>query len=205
MCFDFLYNFCLKHLSFWEEMREIWSKMFIGLHVKYPLFLSDLNETWISSTKVRKILNYKSLWKFIQCGPSCSMRTDGRTDTRKLIVAFHNFAKARKMLFYCQPRYRNWLFLSFFFLVFSHWVLRFFDTTAIIFVLFLHHDKDSSLKRQTDPSKDTCLWFLLFFLQNSFRSTLDVTNQYSPHCVWIACHSFYSLRNSVSSFLWNRF
>jgi hypothetical protein len=23
MCFDFLYNFCLKHFSFLEELREI--------------------------------------------------------------------------------------------------------------------------------------------------------------------------------------
>jgi len=26
-------------------MSEIGSKMYIGLHVKYPLFLSDFNET----------------------------------------------------------------------------------------------------------------------------------------------------------------
>jgi len=44
MCFDFLYNFCLKHLSFWEELSEI-LKMYIGIHVKY-LFLSAFNETW---------------------------------------------------------------------------------------------------------------------------------------------------------------
>jgi len=25
VCFDFLYNFCLKHFSFWEELTEIWS------------------------------------------------------------------------------------------------------------------------------------------------------------------------------------
>jgi len=24
VCFDFLYKFCLKHFSFWEEMSEIW-------------------------------------------------------------------------------------------------------------------------------------------------------------------------------------
>jgi hypothetical protein len=24
VCFDFLYNFCLKHLSFLEELSEIW-------------------------------------------------------------------------------------------------------------------------------------------------------------------------------------
>jgi hypothetical protein len=45
------YIFCLslhlrlKHFSFQEEMSEIWSKMFIGLHVKYQLLLSDLHKT----------------------------------------------------------------------------------------------------------------------------------------------------------------
>ena len=33
-----------------EEMSEIWSKMYIGLHVKYPFFFSDFNGTLISST-----------------------------------------------------------------------------------------------------------------------------------------------------------
>ena len=31
LCFDFLYNFCLKHFSFWEEMSELGSKMYIAL------------------------------------------------------------------------------------------------------------------------------------------------------------------------------
>jgi hypothetical protein len=88
--------------------------MFIGLHVNYPLFLSDFNETWIFSTKVRKILKYKSLWKFIQCGPSCFMRTVGQTDTRKIIVAFYNFANARTMLFYYRPHTETDYFYNFF-------------------------------------------------------------------------------------------
>jgi hypothetical protein len=32
----------------------MWSKMYIGIHVKYQLFLSDFNEIWISSTDFRK-------------------------------------------------------------------------------------------------------------------------------------------------------
>jgi len=50
MCFDFPYSFCLKHFSFYEELSQVWSKMYVGLNVKYPLFLSDFNETWLLST-----------------------------------------------------------------------------------------------------------------------------------------------------------
>ena len=54
--------------------------MYIGLHVKYPSFLSDFNETCKLSTVFRKILKYKFSWKSVKWEPSCSMRTDGRTD-----------------------------------------------------------------------------------------------------------------------------
>jgi hypothetical protein len=47
VCFDFLYNFLLKHFSFYEELCEVWSKIYVGLHMEYSLFLSDFNETWI--------------------------------------------------------------------------------------------------------------------------------------------------------------
>ena len=36
VCFDFLYNYCLHHLSF-EEYGEI-LQMYIGIHIKYMLF-----------------------------------------------------------------------------------------------------------------------------------------------------------------------
>ena len=45
MCFDFLYNFLLQNFSLQEEMSKICSKMCSGLHVKYPSFLSDFNES----------------------------------------------------------------------------------------------------------------------------------------------------------------
>jgi hypothetical protein len=72
----------------------MWSKMRIGLHLKYPLFLSDFNETSIFSTDFRKILKYQIPWKSVQWEPSCSMLTGRHTDMTKLTVALRSFAKA---------------------------------------------------------------------------------------------------------------
>jgi hypothetical protein len=93
--FDFLYNVCLKHFTFQKELSEIWSKMYIGLHVKHPLFLSDFNETLILSADFTKILKYQISLESVQWEPSCFVRTDGRTDM-KLIIAFRNFENAPK-------------------------------------------------------------------------------------------------------------
>ena len=60
--------------------------MYIGLHVKYPLFLSDFNETWIFSTDFPKmqISNYMK-----------SVSGSGvRTDMTKLTVASRNLKNA---------------------------------------------------------------------------------------------------------------
>jgi hypothetical protein len=67
-------------------------KMYIGLHVKYSLFLFDFNYAWIFLTDFRKIPKYKISWKSVQWGPSCSMRTDMTKPT----VTFRNFANAPK-------------------------------------------------------------------------------------------------------------
>jgi hypothetical protein len=71
--------------------------MWKRLHVQYPLFLSDFNETWILSTDFRKSLNVKfhqnpsSGSQVVPCG-----QTDRQKDLMKLIVAFDNFANRSK-------------------------------------------------------------------------------------------------------------
>jgi len=67
----------------------------------YPLSLSDVNETLIVSTDFSK---NNEISKFIKktCPVEVELfhadrRTDGRTDTTKLIIAFRNFGTASKI------------------------------------------------------------------------------------------------------------
>jgi hypothetical protein len=80
------------HFSFLEELSEIWSKKYIGLHVKCPLFSSDFNEACSSLTNFRKILKCRISWKSLQWDPSCYMRTDRRMEMMKVIATFPNYA-----------------------------------------------------------------------------------------------------------------
>ena len=72
--------------------------MYSGVQVKYPLLLSDFNETWILSTDFRK---KKWNMKFHE-DPSSESRVvpcrqaDGRPDMMKMIFDFRNFANAPK-------------------------------------------------------------------------------------------------------------
>jgi hypothetical protein len=82
--------------------------MYVGLHVKYPLFLCDFNVTWIFSKDFRKI---PQIWNFMKIFPvsTKSLHADGQTDrlTQKQIGGrrvgmtksrFRNFVNARKTL-----------------------------------------------------------------------------------------------------------
>jgi uncharacterized protein YozE (UPF0346 family) len=55
--------------------------MYIGLNVKYPVFLSDFSEIWICLTYFWQILKYKISWKSVQWELSCSMRTNKHDKT----------------------------------------------------------------------------------------------------------------------------
>jgi hypothetical protein len=73
-----------------------------GIHVKYPLFLSDFNETWIFSTYFRKESEIPNFMKIRQVEAQSFHAGGGggerewQTDITKLTVAFRNLANAPK-------------------------------------------------------------------------------------------------------------
>ena len=67
--------------------------MYIGLHVKYRLVLSDFNETWIFWAYFLTGTQISNFMKIRPVGAEL-FHVDGRTDTTKLIVASGNSAKA---------------------------------------------------------------------------------------------------------------
>jgi len=83
LCTTFVRN--ISHCK--ENFSKTWLQMYIGLHVKYPLFLWDSNKTSIFPTDFQKILKYQISWKSIQWEPSCFIRTD----VTQLIVDLRNF------------------------------------------------------------------------------------------------------------------
>ena len=58
-------------------MSDLLSKMYISLHVKYPLFFSDCSETWIFATDFPEILRYRISWKSAQWKPSWPTSKNG--------------------------------------------------------------------------------------------------------------------------------
>ena len=70
------YNLIFMIITWWIH----WVIIINICRLKYLLFLSDFNETWILATCFRKIPKHQNLRKFFHGEPSCSMRTDRHTD-----------------------------------------------------------------------------------------------------------------------------
>jgi hypothetical protein len=71
-------------------------KMYIGFHVKYPLFSSDVNETWIFPRQVFESTPIPNFIKIHPVGVELFL-AEGQTDMTKLIVAFRNFPNVPKI------------------------------------------------------------------------------------------------------------
>ena len=72
--------------------------MYIGLHVKYPLFLRDFNQNRIFWTYFLKILSLMKIClvgaEMVYSDGRTVIETDRHTQKRKAIVYIRNFVKA---------------------------------------------------------------------------------------------------------------
>jgi len=78
MCFDFLYNVCLKHAIVRRTARDMIKNVYCSSYA-IPVYLSDFNETLISSTDFRKNTQISNFTKI--CPVRAEYHADGRTDT----------------------------------------------------------------------------------------------------------------------------
>ena len=112
--------------------------MWKRLHVKYPLFWSDFNGTWIFLTDSWKEPKCQISSKFIQWESSCFIWTDGWTDMAKLIVTFCSFECANKFKIdtstcYNRCLWNHWNCSN----LLSHVIL--FITDMMVYMVGVHH------------------------------------------------------------------
>jgi len=70
-------------------------EMFVCLHVKYPLFLADCNETWNFLNIFSKNTRVSNFVKICSLG-AMLFHADRWPDMMKLTVAYRSFANATK-------------------------------------------------------------------------------------------------------------
>jgi hypothetical protein len=85
--FIFSMNFFWNILHSKKNWARYDKKTYVGLHVKYPLCLSVINETWIFS-KDFKIPKFQITWKSVHMELSCSMRTDRNDEANSRFLQF---------------------------------------------------------------------------------------------------------------------
>ena len=70
--------------------------MHIALHVKYPLFLIDLNKTLIFSGDFSNNIQILNFIKILSVGAELFHATEGQTHMMNLVVVLRNFSKVPK-------------------------------------------------------------------------------------------------------------
>ena len=70
--------------------------MYIGLHVKHPLFLSDFNETWKFLNRLSKSPQIPNFMKIRPEGAELYHANRQKDRHDEAILAFRNFAKVPK-------------------------------------------------------------------------------------------------------------
>ena len=106
MCVWFSVLICLEYFAFSEELSEIWTKMYIGLHVHYSMFLSDASEIWIFWILFSKITQ---IWNFMKIRPfeaelfNADRSTDRRTKVKlKAVCGSYSTAALRHIVFFLE-------------------------------------------------------------------------------------------------------
>ena len=105
--------------------------MYVGLHVKYPLFLSHFNEIWIFSIDFSK--NAQLFMKISSVGDELfhtDGQTDSQTDMTNIIVAFRNFANTPNWYTFCSQN----VFLSLEWISVQTTIILLYSNNWVVFV-----------------------------------------------------------------------
>jgi hypothetical protein len=110
--FEFLYKFCPKYFSRWEDLSEVLSYMYTRLH-KSTANSSPISTTLEFSRQIfgKKILRYQMWSESCQWEPRCSVQTDGHWKTDNLFFKIlqtksntDNWSFSQQQFFcYCSP------------------------------------------------------------------------------------------------------